>query len=222
MDFEKTTTITLKVIPYRDNSKILRVLTEDDGIISVMVSGISKKKMYLNQVCSLFTISEMVLKKRKTDLYFLKDASVLDNNLHLREKLSYLKEAGSMIVAIMNSHFFQKKSKNIFILLKTYLKKISINPEAVSLSFLLKILLNEGLINPKESCNRCPSPALFFDRGEPLCEAHATSFSHKFTIDEYKTLLVLSLSRSFSIFKDLEITSALKEKTKIFFLDLVK
>ncbi|NGX56444.1 MAG: DNA repair protein RecO [Candidatus Anoxychlamydiales bacterium] len=217
---EKTLAITLKSIPFKDRSKIISLLTLDLGIISV-IANVSSKKNSLIAFTTPFTISEVVIRRKRSELYTLKDVKVTNSNLHLRKSLLYLKVASKMIDAIFKSQFPKKNSKNIFLLLGKYLENVSINPDAIYLSFLLKILLNDSMISPKEKCNNCKNIASTIDKGESLCIKCASHSSYIFDSDEYKTYLVLSQIRSFKYLKDLEITDKFRERIFLLFKELV-
>lgn len=217
----KTKGITLKSTPFKDRSKILQVLTDDLGIISIIVKSLSKKNLNLISFCSSFTISELILKKNRSEIFTIKDLTIIDSNLHLRKNLKYLNVASYMTKAILDSHIFQKKDFNIFLLLKSYLKKISLNPDAIHLSFLLKLLSNEGFLHLKTKCSNCEKDAISLLNGESLCQDHLNNFAIKFDIEDFKKLYILCFSKSFSLLRDIEISRNLTEKVNILFQELV-
>src|SRR3990167_10642545 len=101
MTLEKTTAITLKTIPYKENSKILKLFSKDHGIISVIINNLSSKKNNFFKLASVFTISEIDLKKSSSEIFNVKDCDILDENLFLRSNLQYIKTASYMINAIL-------------------------------------------------------------------------------------------------------------------------
>lgn len=216
----KTKAITLKSTPFKDRSKILQVLTDDLGIVSIIVKSLSKKNLTLISFCSPFTISEIILKKNRSDIYSLRDLSLVDANMHLRKNLKYLNAASFIVKSILDSHIYQKKDFNLFLLLKSYLKKISINPDAMHLSFLLKLLSNEGFLHLKTKCSNCEKDAISLLNGESLCLEHSNNFSIKFELEDFKKIFVLCFSKSFALLKDIEISKNLKEKVTILFQEL--
>jgi len=216
----KTKGITLKSTPFKDSSKIVHVLSDDLGIISVIVKSLTKKNLTKISFCSSFTISELILKKNNSDIFAIKDLNLLDSNIHLRENLKYLNTASLMTKAILDSHIYQKKDFNIFLLLKSYLKKISINPDSLYLSFLLKLLSNEGFLQLKTKCSYCEKDASSLLQGESLCLDHSNSFAMKFEKDDFKKIFVLCFSKSFSLLENIEISKSLKEKVTLLFKEL--
>jgi DNA repair protein RecO len=216
---EKTLAITLKSTPFKDRSKIVKLLTLDLGIITTIVN-ISNKKSSTISFSTPFTVSDIVIRKKNSDIYNIKDLKIINSNLHLRENLTYLKIASKMILSILKSQFPIKNSKNIFSLLLKYLENIKINPEAIYLSFLLKILLNESIIKPSDKCNICSSDALAIDGGESICLKCSNKSSYILSENDYKTYLVLSKVRSFKYLKDLEINLNFSEKICSLFNEL--
>ena len=142
MTLEKTTAITLKTIPYKENSKILKLFSKDHGIISVIINNLSSKKNNFFKLASVFTISEIDLKKSSSEIFNVKDCDILDENLFLRSNLQYIKTASYMINAILSSYYYKTNSLKIFFLIQNYIKNIPLNQNALYLSFLLKILLS--------------------------------------------------------------------------------
>jgi len=217
----KTQCITLKTTPFKESSKILQVLTKDLGLISILVKGLSQKKLSLIRLCSPFTISEVILKKSSSDIYSFRDVTILEENHHLRKKLEYITIASCMTRSILSSHFHQEKALSIFHLLKVYLKNIPINPDAIYLSFLLKLLSNDDLMNLQTHCSKCKNPSNFLQDGESLCHEHGSTFGFSFSLDDFKKLFILCYAKSFSLLQNLEISSILKEKVNLLFHDLI-
>jgi len=217
----KTEIITLKSTPFKDRSKILQVLTKDLGIISIIVHGLSQKNLNSISLCSPFTVSEVILKKRNSDIYSIEDFFILDENLHLRKDFKSLNISSYMTKAILNSHFPQKKTYKVYLLIKTYLKKIFINPDAIYLSFLLKLLNVEGLLNLKTTCSICKKESQFINNGDSLCLNHNSNFGFQFSKEDFKKLFVLCYAKSFAILKDIEISKDLKNKVSLLFNDLI-
>jgi hypothetical protein len=101
------------------------------------------------------------------------------------------------------------------------LKNISINPDALFSSFLLKILSTEDFLHLKMQCNICKSPAESIEKGESLCLKHSNVFSIKFSEEEFKKIFVLCFSKSFSLLQNIDISQNLKEKINYLFQELI-
>ncbi len=218
---EKTKAITLFSTPYKDRSKIIKVLTKDYGIISLIIHGLSAKKSYLLSIATPFSISEIVFKKNNSDIHTYKDGSIIDENIYLRKNLKYIKIASLITKAVLEFHFPQKNTENIFLLLQKYLKNISTNPNGIYISFLLKILINEGFLNLKNICNKCSQKARYIESGESLCQKHTSNFAFRFSEEEYNKLLVFAYAKSFSLLKDIDVSKEFVEKAHNLFKDLI-
>jgi DNA repair protein RecO len=138
---EKTEGILLQSIPYLGSKKILKVLTPDLGLISL----ICKMK---NQPAP-FCIAEWVLRKNQKDLYPVIDFSLIDPLLHLRSDFTTLLTAGILASDLLKTQLPGKKAP--FALACTYFKKLSLSPNTLLASFRLKLLLYEGLLSSEET-----------------------------------------------------------------------
>ncbi|NGX62821.1 MAG: DNA repair protein RecO [Candidatus Anoxychlamydiales bacterium] len=216
----KTQGITLKATPFQDRSKILQILTKDFGLISVIIKNLSKKNLNLLSISSLFTVSELVLKKAKSDIFTFRDGSLIEANMHLRKDLKFINGASFMTKAILSTNVHHKKESHYF-LLKSYLKNISINPDAIFLSFLLKILSSEDFLHLKTQCNICENLAESIQQGESLCLKHSNDFAIKFSLEDFKKMFVLCFSKSFSLLEKIDISQNLKEKINSLFQELI-
>jgi DNA repair protein RecO len=185
------------------------------------VTNLSQKNLNAVSLCSSFTVSEVILKKRSSEIYSIQDAFILDENLHLRKDFNFLNLASQMAKSILNFHFPQKKTNNIYLLLKSYLKKLIINPDALYLSFLLKLLHSEGLLNLKTQCSICKDFAVSINNGESLCSNHKNEYSFEFSKDDFKKLFILCYSKSFTMLKDIDVSKDLKQKVDLVFNDLI-
>jgi len=198
---ERQEGITLRSTPYDDKRVILTVFTESSSIISLMINVSHKKR---TAALSLFCLSEFVYEKKRGEIFSCLEVSVLNEHLFLRKKLEYLQSAGIMARAILSSQLPHKRSADIYLLFKRYLAKMAEfqDPFIVSSSFLLKILLYEGLFNPEHTQN----------------EAHTSNFTEK----DKEKLFSLALVKSFSELKNIELTPDLSKKVNIFFNNAIE
>ena len=82
--------ILLQAIPYLGKGRIFKILTEEDGLITLIA-----KKPSLALI-SPFCIAEWVYQKRQRDIFTLTEYSLLDALLGLRQSYEALSTAGSM------------------------------------------------------------------------------------------------------------------------------
>ena len=220
---EKTQGITLQSIPYKDRQRIISVFTKDQGIISLIIKGLSEKKPAYLSLTTPFCLAEIIYRKGRSDIYFLQDASIIDENLLLRKDLSYIKSAYLMAKAILDSQLPHKQATSLYQLLNTYLKKIPsmTSQDSLVISFLLKLLKHEGLIHLNKKCNLCDKIAAIIHRGESLCMHHAAIKSHIFSYDEFIVLEKLAQVQSFSEIDRINNIPNLQEKILNLFKDLI-
>ena len=90
----KTRAIVLHRFPYSDSSFIVKVLTEESGIISFIVKGGKKKESPFRGALDPLALSEVVFRQNpNTELQFIKEATLLDWHKDLRNDLLSLAKA---------------------------------------------------------------------------------------------------------------------------------
>ena len=90
----KTRAIVLHRFPYSDSSFIVKVLTEESGIVSFIVKGGKKKESPFRGALDPLALSEVVFRQNpNTELQFIKEATLLDWRKDLRNDLLCLAKA---------------------------------------------------------------------------------------------------------------------------------
>ena len=90
----KTRAIVLHRFPYSDSSFIVKVLTEESGIVSFIVKGGKKKESPFRGAVDPLAMSEVVFRQNpNTELQFIKEATLLDWHKDLRNDLLSLAKA---------------------------------------------------------------------------------------------------------------------------------
>ena len=90
----KTRAIVLHRFPYSDSSFIVKVLTEESGIVSFIVKGGKKKESPFRGALDPLALSEVVFRQNpNTELQFIKEATLLDWHKDLRNDLLSLAKA---------------------------------------------------------------------------------------------------------------------------------
>ena len=77
MKLFKVKGIVIKEIQYKDNDKIITLLTDEFGKISCLAKGAKKNNSPLLAACQLFVYSEFVLYKG-TSFYHINSAETID------------------------------------------------------------------------------------------------------------------------------------------------
>jgi len=212
---EKTEGIVLRALDYKDRQKIITVFTVECGLISLIVKGISRRALRLLALTSPFCRAEFHFARGRSDLYRFIDGTVLDENLSLRQKYSFLETAGRLAHAVLRSQLPGKPSPALYALFSAYLKQAPLfeQHQTLTTSFLLKMLKHEGLISLEELCLHCNNaPSRCIDRGESLCSAHAAPHALRFTDAEWALLFNLASAQNFSLLQQQTIEGSLEKK----------
>ncbi len=223
MQTEKTEGIALKTVPYKDGQKILTIFAEKRGLTTLLVKRLSLKRMHLFSGTNLFSLSEFVYFKGKSDIYYLQDLSLIREHSFLREELNYIEQAALMARALLDSQLPNKKAPALYALFKKYILKIPAfkNELTLSYSFMLKLLIHEGLLHLTGSCSSCQNTARYIVRGELLCPLHAPSYALSFSSLEMESLKLLAHSRTFENLKSLQLSKSLQDKIWRMFKEIV-
>lgn len=141
--------IVLRSVDYRDTEKIVTIFTKNEGRVELIVKGLKANQTEKRALCSPLSCSEFVYTSGRTELCRLIDITSIDPFLALREKLSFLQEAGRMTRALLTSQLPGKASPLLYALFRSYLGALPSfpAPEVVSASFQLKLLRHEGILH---------------------------------------------------------------------------
>lgn len=84
--YKKTKALVLREIKYKEADKILTVLTENEGKLSLSARGVMRQKSKLAAGSQLFTFSDMTLYENKGKWY-LKETQTIEQFLGLRDDI---------------------------------------------------------------------------------------------------------------------------------------
>lgn len=151
MSFSTTKAIVLRSLPFKDRQRILTLFSEQFGILSMILKGISSKKHQLLCFGELFCEAEFTFIKKRSDLVIFSEAHLLNQHLELRTNLTFLQAASSLLQVIIRSQLPGKPDPDLYALLSTFLKQIPHfpTPNALLTCFYLKFLKHEGVFDPE-------------------------------------------------------------------------
>ena len=144
---ERVEGIVLRSTLYKETHRIITLFTSEAGLISLMVKGVkTPERMAL---LTPFSQIEVFFRKKLSDLYLLKDGSLIAGNLFLREKWDYLETAGKMGQMILHSQMPGKPAPLLYALFLACLKQLPKfeEPAPLLLLFYLKLLTHEGILS---------------------------------------------------------------------------
>jgi DNA repair protein RecO (recombination protein O) len=215
---EKVEAIVLKAIPFKERDRIITLFSKEVGLLSLIIKNITKPHLFA--LSTPFASGEFLYRKGKSELFFFLDGTLLDNRCFLREDLSNCKAASSMAKALLEFHFPQSHVTKVYPLFISYLNQIPLfeKKETLVFSFLMKILLHEGILHLSSLCNVCKKqPASYLLSGESLCSLHKEQGALAFSAEEWKNLEILTYSRSFRLLKEINFSESLETKIAALF-----
>ncbi len=142
--------------PYSESSKILNILTKEDGIIGVMAKGAKRMKSPLRSVTERFTLGIFNVYYHKDKLSTLVSADIINPLLNIKTdiiKIGYL----TYIVELAYQTAKQNDDKNIYALLKSAILKIEsgLEPMIITNILELKMLDYLGVGIDLDKCIKC-------------------------------------------------------------------
>jgi DNA repair protein RecO len=202
MEEKKTEGLLLHSIPYLRDTRILKVLTKDHGLISLIA-----KKKSLTPFTHPFLIAEWVYQLGRGNIHILKEASLQNDLSNLRESFSVISSAGAIAQDLLKSQFPEKQGSGPYALTTAFFQKLPYTPKPHILvaSFRMKLLIHDGLLSLENGCSECGNQALFLDRGESFCQNHTTSSGIGFSITEWTHLQELTFLRQFGELQRMEV-----------------
>jgi len=220
MHEERIEGIVLRSQDYKERHRII-TLFSPQGIISLIVKGISRKNARLLALTTPFSHGEYVCRQGRSELWSFLDGTLLNDHLTLRENLKSLQAAGTLANAILASQMAGKPAPALFVLYKSYHKQASSfeDPIALLISFYLKLLKHEGLLSVSPHCSSCgENTARFLFHGESFCPTHAPLNAMVFSDSEWKDLLLLDDAQHFSSLRTLSPPPSFLQKIHTLFL----
>lgn len=144
---ERVEGIVLRSTIYKETHRIVTLFTSEVGLISLMVKGVKTPERMV--LLTPFSQIEVFFRKKLSDLFVLKDGSLISDNLFLREKWDYLETAGKMGQMILHSQMPGKPAPLLYALFLACLKQMPKfeEPAPLLLLFYLKLLTHEGLLS---------------------------------------------------------------------------
>lgn len=175
---KKTAGFIIRSINYGDTSRIISVLSQDEGKVSFMAKGARKIESKFGSALELLTLTEFVY-YQKEGLKLLSQASTLNPYSKLKSDYDRLE------VALRTARWLQRLLEedhgepSVFLIYKDFLEmlcsKLEVEHFALyELSFKLKVLASMGLAPTLDRCalcNKAPERSWFsLEKGGLLCQ----------------------------------------------------
>lgn len=214
--------LVLKAIDYKENDKLLTILTLDMGKILVIARGVKKSTSKLKSYSQSFCFGEFELQQGKAG-WVLVGVNPVDTFFELLSDFEKYKEACTVIeicdkICVEN----QSYPKLLLEALKT-IKQINysqISPKLLLSKFIMNVLNYEGFGMSATHCASCRSPFMkevYFDTttGELLCHACKNENCEQLDGGVFSALKILSTTEE-SKLSTVRLPNAVVERTFTF------
>lgn len=147
--------IVVSETPFKENSKILNILTEE-GIIGVTSKGCKNLKSPLRTISQKLIYGEFIIYYNESRLSTLKEGVLIDNFDHIKtnlELISYLAYITELVTQVVK----QNNSSEIYKMYMATIKKIDegLNPKVMMNILEIKLLDYLGVGINLNSCAKC-------------------------------------------------------------------
>lgn len=138
----------IKTFPYQETGKIVHIYTEEEGLVSLLVKRISEKNIHLRNILSPLSQSDFQITKRKSDLYYYQDATLIDPYLELRRDFDKLEVGGEIARLILKTQVHARATPILYSLLVSFLHAMKKTPKPKNylIAFILKLMRIEGIL----------------------------------------------------------------------------
>ncbi len=178
MGILETKGLITKEIKYGDSSRILTVITQDMGKISVLAGGVRSNKSGLLATTQLFSyVSLTLFRSREKGLYKINQSEMISSFSSLRDSLSRMAYA-SYFCQVTNDIVQENAPdpQQLSLLLNTLylLAADKLSYEQIKGVFAFRTLALQGLLPPLSTCYRCGAQKdlthLSLQEGQVYCQ----------------------------------------------------
>jgi DNA repair protein RecO len=196
----RSTGLLLHSIPYLGNHRILKVLTPDSGLVTLIAKHATSKRANFSALTTPFLLAEWVYHVGRKEIHTLTDGTLLDDFAPLKLDYDRLCAAGQIGQDLLKTQMPSKAAQGPFDLTLACFRKLPLfsHPANLIASFQLRLLSHEGMLHLEEGCTQCSEPMSHLYGGESFCSRHAPPASLSFTSTEQLLFKPLFFSRSFA------------------------
>ena len=214
--------VVLKTTEYKDNDKLLTILTLEKGKILVKARGVKKSTSKLKAFCQSFCFADFELTSSGAG-YVLTGVNEIENFYNLTTNINKFSYAFCVLELVDKICTENQEYISIFIdMLKTLqqMTKDDVDCRLVLCKFILSLLNHEGFNINLNKCSNCKTPLvsdLYFDlnRGDVLCPACKALDSIILEKAVFSALKILS-NCDFDRLSTIKLSNAIIEKTLSF------
>ena len=179
MEITKVKGIIISEKPYKESSKLLNMITEDYGVISVIAKGSKRLKSNLRSITSKLTYAEFQINYKEGKLSTLICADIINPLFNIKKDLLKISYA-SYLLDLTSQVLKENNNKNIYNILVSSLLKIEDNfdPEVITNILELKYLSYLGISPNFDTCSICGKSKILtisVEKGGFICTDHHTN-----------------------------------------------
>lgn len=149
--------IVIKEIPYKDNDKIITLLTDELGKISCMAKGAKRTNSPILANCQYLVYSEFVLYKGKS-FYYINSATIINMFYKLRtdfDKLQAVFDLTKLLQITTDENQDTSKILKLFLNTIYVIENMEKNRGLVDSAFRIRLFSLLGFSPRVEKCNNC-------------------------------------------------------------------
>lgn len=217
--FYTTEGILLRVTPLGKGDQLILVFTLHEGLMKLVL------KKNGREIPALLSRMELVYRQGKNELFKCQELSVLNHYPAFRKDLKKLLGACDMLRALEESQWVGKPAPQLYFLLLDFFEKIvkGRDAELLALSFRLKLVRLEGVIEIPLACSVCGQlsefPASLW-QGELVCALHGppkVENANRIDWEEFQLLHKMMFCQSYAELADLTLPEGFRGKVEQFF-----
>ena len=148
----KVTGIIVSTVDYKESSKIINILTEEEGLIGALAKGCKQLKSKIRVGSNVLILGEFYLKQYGKSLPLVTEVDIITPFSHIRTNL--LGQSYALLLLELSSQIVRhEKNNKIYSLLISGLKKIEEGYDAEVITDILELkFLHELGIKPELDC----------------------------------------------------------------------
>lgn len=179
MEITKVKGIIISEKPYKESSKLLNVITEEYGVVSLIAKGSKRLKSNLRSISSKLTYAYFQFNYKEGKLSNLICADVINPLNNIKNDLLKLSYA-SYILDLTSQVLKENNNENIFKILESSILKIEdgFDPDVITNILELKYLSYLGISPNFDNCSICGSSKILtisVEKGGFVCTNHHTN-----------------------------------------------
>ena len=214
MEITRVKGIIISEKPYKESSKLLYMITEKYGVISLIAKGSKRLKNNLRSVSTKLTYAEFQINYKEGKLSTLICADVINPLNNIKKDLLKISYA-SYLLDLTSQVLKENNNKNIYKILESSILKIEdgFDPELITNILELKYLSYLGISPNFDTCSICGKSKILtisVEKGGFICANHHTNER----IVNNKTLNIIRMLYYADIDKisKLEVSSPIKKE----------